>query len=114
MPVLKNTIIASAPARICLMGEHQDYYGLASITAAINLRINLLAESRTDRKLCLDLPDINRKDTIHLDREIRYTGPSDYVRSALNVIRRRGLNLPTGFDVRITSDIPIAKGISSS
>jgi len=35
----KRLLSVSAPGRICLFGEHQDYLGLPVITVAINLRI---------------------------------------------------------------------------
>jgi len=39
--LLKRMYFSSAPARVCLYGEHQDYLGLKVIPAAINLRFNV-------------------------------------------------------------------------
>ncbi|MFC1564948.1 galactokinase family protein, partial [candidate division KSB1 bacterium] len=39
-------LIVSAPGRICLFGEHQDYLGLPVIAAAIGLRISVSGERR--------------------------------------------------------------------
>jgi galactokinase len=44
---MKNRIKVSAPGRICLFGEHQDYLGLPVITAAIDLRLELTAAIQT-------------------------------------------------------------------
>ncbi|MDD8039868.1 MAG: galactokinase family protein, partial [Acidobacteriota bacterium] len=34
--MVNPTLRVSSPGRICLLGEHQDYFGLAIIAAAIN------------------------------------------------------------------------------
>ena len=114
MSEIPQRIEVSAPARICIMGEHQDYYGLASITAAINLRIYITGVPRNDVILSIKLPDIGETDEIDLNREIVYRKPGDYLRSGLKVLQLKGLKLQSGFTITIRSDIPIAKGISSS
>lgn len=110
----EKKFIVSAPGRICLMGEHQDYYGLSSITAAINLRIDISVKPRNDSILSIALPDINEQDHINLEKSIEYLKQQDYLRSGIVVMRRRGVKLSSGFNIEIKSQIPIAKGISSS
>ena len=51
---------------------------------------------------------------IDLEKEICYRKPADYLRSGLRVMQTNGIRLPCGFNVEISSQIPIAKGISSS
>ncbi len=107
-------INVSAPGRICLFGEHQDYLGLPVITAAINLRISITARPRPDRMIYLDLPDIGAVETIDLDKPVVYGGERDYYRSGINIVKREGIVLPFGFDARIHGTIPINSGTSSS
>jgi len=112
-----NKIRTSAPGRICLFGEHQDYLHLPVITMATNLRINITGMPRNDNTVCISLPDINKQEIFKLPgagAEITYTCKRDYFRSAFNVLLREGLKLNNGFDVTIHSNIPINMGCSSS
>lgn len=109
-----NHITTSAPGRICLFGEHQDYLGLPVITAAINLRIAIEGEKRNDRKFQLHLPDIQDKETIDLDQPIRYIRERDYFRSSLNVLLRENISIPNGYDCVVRGNIPINSGTASS
>jgi len=107
-------LTVSAPGRICLFGEHQDFLGLPVVAAAIDLRIYVEATPRSDSLLRLDMPDIGETDEIDLSRPVVYARKRDYLRSCINVLRRRGWNLPWGYDCRIQSTIPISAGVSSS
>jgi galactokinase len=109
-----NQITTSAPGRICLFGEHQDYLGLPVITAAINLRISIEGKKRTDRKFVLDLPDIHDQEAIDLDQPIRYIKERDYFRSSLNVLLRENISISNGYDCVVRGNIPINSGTSSS
>ncbi|MCD6165840.1 GHMP kinase [bacterium] len=104
----------SAPGRICLFGEHQDYLQLPVIAAAISLRITITGHARTDKQIHFQLPDINDSETIQLQPEIPYQKERDYFRSALNVLQRQGLAITHGFDCEVRSTIPINSGTSSS
>lgn len=111
---MKEHLTVSAPGRICLFGEHQDYLGLDVIAAAIGLRITASGTRRTDRTFVIDLPDLGARDEISLAGEISYTGKRDYLRSGLNVLRRAGAAVPTGWDVLVRGTIPINAGTASS
>ena len=43
----KQELRVSSPGRMCLLGEHQDYFGLAIIAAAIDLRITFAGTDRS-------------------------------------------------------------------
>ncbi|HRD02616.1 MAG TPA: galactokinase family protein [Candidatus Saccharicenans sp.] len=107
-------IKVSSPGRICLFGEHQDYLDLEVIAAAINLRIFIEGRPRTDRYFYLDLPDTNEKDCFLPEGQLPYLKPRDYLRSSMNVLLRLGCHFETGWDVRVTGQIPINAGTSSS
>jgi galactokinase len=107
-------LMASAPGRICLFGEHQDFLGLPVVAAAIDLRISIKGTPRSDSLLRLDMPDIWKHDQIDLAQPIVYTRKRDYLRSCINVLRRKGRDLSQGWNCTMTSRIPINAGVSSS
>jgi galactokinase len=112
-----SKIRVSAPGRICLFGEHQDYLKLAVITAAIDLRIAVSGQQRSDRIINLDLPDISSREKIelpHSTKQIKYEKKRDYFKSVINLLLREGLALNHGYDCEVHSTIPINSGTSSS
>ncbi|MGI6704799.1 MAG: galactokinase family protein [Clostridia bacterium] len=124
---MRKKVRVSAPSRICLFGEHQDYLGLEVIAAAINLRYTATAVERSDSQIHIRIRD--EKDNflgvpsghhgyqhimIDLFQPIVYENNRDYLKSSINVIRRLGYPLDKGFDITIDSNVPIGKGMSSS
>jgi galactokinase len=107
-------VSVSAPGRICLCGEHQDYFGLPVVPAAIDLRITITGERRGDNLFNIQLPDIGAGDEFAIDREAPYILERDYLRSAFNVLRRDGLRFESGYDCVVRGNIPINSGTSSS
>lgn len=108
-------IKSSAPGRICLFGEHQDYLGFPVIAAAIDLRMTIIGEVSKDKgdHLELDLPDIGR--SLSFDsKNIRYSGSKDYLKSTVNVLKKRSLYYPQTINARFSGNIPIRAGTSSS
>jgi len=104
----------SAPGRLCLLGEHQDYFGLPIIAAAIDLRITVEGKARHDDIFSIELPDIKKRDEFALNNEINYIEERDYLRSVVNVLRRQKVPISIGWNCRIQSTIPINSGTSSS
>lgn len=103
----------SSPGRMCLLGEHQDYFGLAIIAAAVDLRITFAGTRRTDDRIVIDMPDIGEREELTIASEMPYDKKRDYLKSAINIHHRAGLPM-TGWDIRVTSTIPINAGTSSS
>ena len=75
---------ASAPGRICLFGEHQDYFGLPVVAAAIDLRGHIRSASRSDRTVELHLLDLDEVHTWKLD-ELPEPGPRAYWLSLIHI-----------------------------
>jgi galactokinase len=98
---------------MCLLGEHQDYFGLAIIAAAVDLRIVFRGNRRPDTTLDIDLPDMGEREVFSFAAEIPYEKKRDYLKSAVNIHRRAGLPM-TGWDVEVRGTIPINAGTSSS
>ena len=110
----EEKIRVSAPGRICLFGEHQDYFGLSIIAAAINLRISIGGTKRKDRTFKINLPDIEDTEEFSIEKELGYNKERDYLKSSINLLRRKGINLPAGWDCLVKGTIPINAGSASS
>jgi galactokinase len=110
----ERIIRVSAPGRICLFGEHQDYLQLPVIPCAISLRVGVEGVRTDGHEVSLDLPDIGSSESFSLDRGLDYVGRRDYFRSAVNVLRRNGFTFSGGLDCVVHGNIPINSGTSSS
>ena len=109
---MKLTI--KAPGRIVLFGEHQDYLGLPVIPAAVDLYMTIKGKKSDSGFYKIDLPDIESNQIFPTDN-ISYQSSRDYLRSGVKVLREKGL-MPSdkGVSARITSNIPMQAGLSSS
>jgi galactokinase len=58
--------------------------------------------------------DLEEEDSFSLDSDIYYRNKRDYVRSAFNVMKRNNIIPTHGADLKISGNIPIAAGLSSS
>ena len=104
---------ASAPGRICLFGEHQDYFGLPVAAAAIDLRGTIESTARPDRTVELHLLDLGEMHIWSLD-ELPDACPREYWLAALHVALEEGWLPETGWRAEVTSAIPQQAGASSS
>lgn len=109
-----NALRVSAPGRLCLFGEHQDYFGLSIIAGAIDRRIIITGAPRSDGRISIVCPDVDERDEFDPGGELPYKKERDYLRSTVNVLRRTGLNFPSGRDIDIRGNIPINSGTASS
>ena len=115
---MNRTFTVSAPGRVCLYGEHQDYLGMPSVVMAVNLRCRIKITERDDRKVVWSSPKLGAQysgsydlDNL-LDSEIE--GVQDHKLSAMILAERRG-ELPfRGWNAVIDSDVPVQAGCSSS
>ena len=110
----QNRFAVVAPGRICLFGEHQDYLGLPVIAAAINLHLRADAERKEESGFDIEMPDIGERLELDPAVEQRYAHSRDYLRAAINVLRREGLSWPEGWRLTVRGTIPINAGVSSS
>ncbi len=108
-------IRSSAPGRICLFGEHQDYLGFPVIAAAISLRmtINGVVSPTLKDQLLLELPDIGA--TLEfVSSDIQYAHAKDYLRSVVKVLQKKELYVPQSIRACFRGTVPIQSGTSSS
>ena len=106
-------IRVSAPGRLCLFGEHQDFLGLSVIALAIDLDITIAARPREDDLICLHLPDLGEEDIFSAAEARPYRHRRDYLPSVVRVLRREGYDFP-GLEATVRGTIPINSGTASS
>ena len=105
---------ATAPGRIVLFGEHQDYLGLPVIPAAIDLYIEVSGQKAQGSNISILLDDLGYVESF--TPTIQTPLPKRaYLQSSVRVLQREGI-LPQvlGINAQIQSEIPIQAGLSSS
>jgi len=111
---IRRGIIAQAPARTCLFGDHQDYLGLPVIACAIDRHIKLEAKANETRKLVLNKPDINETRIFDIDVKIERVSKGDHLSAALKILRAYDCIPHIGYDITMSGNVAINAGISSS
>ncbi|HEU4937441.1 MAG TPA: galactokinase [Vicinamibacterales bacterium] len=107
-------ITESASGRVNLIGEHTDYNDGFVLPAALPLRTTVALAPRSDatvRVWSSEFPD-HEPQTFSIDRITRAHDWTDYVRGMVWVLVESGLR--QGFDARVSSEIPLGSGLSSS
>lgn len=111
--------VASAPAKIILFGEHFVVYGEPAIVLAIDRRVRVSAELRTDQRLYINSLDLELSGFFTKERFQPQRGGQG-ARTKLEPAKiavQRVLELSkkeAGVNVKIESSIPIAAGLGSS
>ncbi|MCE9596633.1 MAG: hypothetical protein K8S54_01565 [Spirochaetia bacterium] len=105
----------SAPGRICLFGEHQDYLGLPVIAMAVNLRFHIEFK-RTERSdILIHKPDLGPDISAVVDpHAIEPAGPDDFCWGIARTLIEEGFDFPFGGEATFRSRIPLRAGCSSS
>ncbi|MHA1556355.1 MAG: galactokinase family protein, partial [Candidatus Heimdallarchaeota archaeon] len=106
----------SAPGRVCLYGEHQDYLKLKVVPAAINLRTVIGIKDNGLESIRINSHDLDSSDEFSLSKKMTLAkNEFDYLRAIVIALQKEGLaNNLTGLDVTISSSVPIGSGLSSS
>ena len=106
---------AEAPGRVNLIGEHTDYNGGYVLPTTIPQRTFVEAAPGSGSKVrawSASFPDEAAAEYL-LGEEKRRGGWLEYAQAITWAVREAGIDLP-GFDARITSDVPLGGGLSSS
>lgn len=111
---MSSTIHVTAPARVCLFGDHQDYLGLPVIACAIDRELSLMAKENHGAYFNIEMPDIDSVRKIDITNTFETLALDDHLGAALRVARKYGCDINRGYDIRIHGDIPINAGVSSS
>ena len=106
------SVVASAPGRVNLIGEHTDYNDGFVLPIVLPRRVTVELARRDDTQVRV------RSDALGdagyaVGGEERGRGWIDRVQAITFVLAREGHAIP-GFDARIRSDLPIGAGLASS
>ncbi len=129
----------SAPGKLHLLGEHTVVYGKPALLVAVNKRCFVKISPRKNKLVVCKIKNLSES-TVFSEKEIIeknenarklwkaykknpvkfslrdiITAPIDFVTVAIGEsLREMGKNLPCGFTVEITSEIPMGSGMGSS
>jgi galactokinase len=109
-------LIAEAPGRVNLIGEHTDYNGGFVLPAAIDRTVGVALSQRDDDVIRAYSLDYDQCDEFPAGRVRRFAGSGgwrDYLRGVVWALADSQYAI-TGADVAITGDVPKGAGLSSS
>jgi len=108
-------IVAEAPGRVNLIGEHTDYNGGFVLPVGIDRTVAVAAAPAEGKRVRVYSADFDARDEWQVDAP-RRTGRRewrDYVRGVAWALLDAGYEL-RGADVAIAGDVPLGAGLSSS
>jgi galactokinase len=107
-------LLARAPGRINLIGEHTDYNMGFVLPAAIEQSAYVALGMRNDHEIHLHALDLGQRHRTNLDALDSYDAPwSAYVLGIVQQLQRGGFAL-SGFNLVLSSSVPVGSGMSSS
>jgi len=108
-------IIAQAPGRINIIGEHTDYNDGYILPAAIDRKaLFRLARNGSKKKVVITSENIGNQHTFKLDKfEPLDNGWENYVMGVVSELQKLGAKLE-GFQGTFVGNVPIGSGMSSS
>jgi galactokinase len=117
----KPTVLAHAPGRVNLLGEHVDYNDGFVLPVAIDRTVQVAASPVSNETVTLVALDLNERVSFSLGRlaeKIDVNGDllptwARYPAGVAHVLQQEGLSVK-GLQAVFTSDVPIGAGLSSS
>jgi galactokinase len=107
-------LLARAPGRINLIGEHTDYNLGFVLPAAIEQSAYVALGMRNDHEIHLHALDLGQRHRTNLDALDSHDAPwSAYVLGVVQQLQRGGFSL-SGFNLVLSSSVPVGSGMSSS
>lgn len=109
----QQPLIARAPGRINIIGEHTDYNNGFVLPAAIDKAVYVAVERRSDHIVRLYSTDYNEQYEFSLN-SLAPTGTwCDYILGVVDQLQKAQLPI-TGFSLVLKGEVPIGAGLSSS
>ncbi len=117
-------VTVSAPGKITLLGEHAVVYGKPALVTAIDKRLYVTMEARTDSAIKVSALDLHIPGLILTFREgsseylietdyDRIVDAMGYVRKAMEITSRH-IGSKSGANVTIRSEMPVGAGLGTS
>jgi len=107
-------VVARAPGRVNLIGEHVDYNDGFVLPAAIDRDVVTVGAPLPDAGIRVLAVDTGEEDTFTpLERFPRAAGWISYVRGVARLLAEMGVRIP-GATLAVAGDVPIGAGLSSS
>ncbi|PCJ59703.1 MAG: galactokinase [Planctomycetota bacterium] len=110
-----NLYIGYAPGRVEILGNHTDYNKGFVLTAAIDQKTYCFGTLRDDEKVIIHALDIGEAIEFNINnpplQEKGHWG--NYFIGVLNIIKEKS-SILKGFQIAITSEVPMSAGCSSS
>ena len=110
-----GAVVARAPGRVNLIGEHTDYNDGFVLPSTIDRHVEVVARLRSDRQVRIVAADDGERRENHLDEPIDYTdsGWLPYVLGVVHELAQRG-RIECGVDIVFRGTVPRGAGLSSS
>ena len=106
------SVVASAPGRVNLIGEHLDYNGGLALPIALRHRTTVALGRRADDQVHVSSLQQDGVEHATLGGP-RVTGWAAYVVGVLETLRDSGVDVP-GVDAVVDGRVPLGSGLSSS
>jgi galactokinase len=107
-------VVAEAPGRVNIIGEHTDYSGGFVLPIAVPQKTRVELVRRLDQNVRASSTSLPGADgAFALGAETRAGDWLDYVRGVTFALDEAGFRVG-GFDLRVTSDVPLGAGLASS
>jgi galactokinase len=107
------SLIAHAPGRVNLLGEHTDYNDGFVLPMALPLGTSIALRPRSDDRVVLRSLDFGDEQSFSLGAIEKGQGWIEYVKGTAWALQEAGSRL-RGFEGVLAGDIPIGAGLSSS
>ena len=99
------------PGRICLFGDHCDLIEKPCIAMAVSAQMTFDFITRDDRRVIIVSADTQRTETFRLGEKPNLSTPLKYITAAYLRLASR---IESGFEMHVSSEIPIGVGLGSS
>jgi galactokinase len=109
-------VVVSAPGRVNLIGEHTDYNGGLVLPLALPLAVHVAAAPRPDatvRAWSANVPAADARAEFAIGSERQTGGWVDYIQAVTSTLIAETHSVG-GFDLAVTSDVPLGSGLASS
>ncbi len=107
------TLTLRSPGRVNLIGEHVDYNDGFVLPIAVSMETDMVLRAREDKKVVLYSPLFDSQLEFSLDKLEKQNAWIDYAQAVAFVLEQENIEL-RGFEGVVSSDIPLASGLSSS